>query len=361
MKNKKAYFIIGVLIIGALIFREQPPPLRTVLYKSHIISLLRDGNIEALRTSNWKKDKQFSKALQQYNPEFLFSDSKTLAMINKEKAFMWSDKKVEWVEIGKLPHTEETTLDILMSDNRLFVIYPSKIVEPLSNRTYTIPDLWSLSKTEINRFRLLSVYAGKNELWFGTGYGKKGGDLLILNIESGNWNQIHHIDRCINSFTEDESGTIWVVWVKNNLKDGHMEADSVLSSLSSDGMPKGYNGFMQDRYMQAIAYNKYDSLIYGVDRNRVVRFKSNIVEAIADLGNIRYFRDDHDATGVLPAIDDLLIVDKDKFVIPHKINGLFLYESGKIRKLEESKSTAYWLKTGWAKFSRLFGRLKEKV
>ncbi len=57
MNNKIAYFIIGALIIGAFIFRAQPPPARTVLYKSHIISLLWDGNIEALRASDCGKDR----------------------------------------------------------------------------------------------------------------------------------------------------------------------------------------------------------------------------------------------------------------------------------------------------------------
>lgn len=350
ISNKIAYFLIGSLIIVALATRVQPPPVKTMLYKGYVISLLSDGNIEALHTSDWKKDRKFSKALQQFEPEFLFSNSKTLAMINKEKSFTWSDEKFQWIEIGKLPHTEEPVLDGLVLNKRLFVIYPSEVVEPSGNRTYKIP---------IDHFPLRAAYAGKDKLWFGTGYGKAGGHLLILDIQSGEWNQIRHIDRYINSFTEDGSGTVWVVWVRNNLFDGKLDADSVLSSLSSDGIPRGYNGFLKDRYIQSIAFNKYDNHIYGIDRNYVVRFKPDITETIADLGNIRYLRDYYDEAGIIPAINDLLIVGRETFVIPHRIDGLFLCEKGNIRKIEESKSTAYGFKTRQAKLNRIYRKLKE--
>lgn len=358
MNNKTAYFIIGVLIIGALIFREQPPPLRTVLYKSHIISLLGGGNIEALRTSDCGKDKELTKALKKYDPEILFSDSKTLAMINREKAFVWSDEKFEWLEVGKLPAAEETPLDIVMSNNKIFVIYPSKILEPSGNKAYIMPD--QIKLTSSGKGALTAVHAGADKLWLSALSGKGGGHLLILDIKSGKWNQILHIDRYINSFAEDVRGIVWVVWVRSNFADGvNLDADTVLSSLSSNGYPLEYNGFLQGHYIQAIAYNKYDSHLYGISRNDLVRFNPGSVDTIAGMGEMRFIKDA--AAGVLPAIDDLLIVDRAKFVIPHKIDGLFLYEKGKIRKIEESKSTAYWFKIKWARLSRIFGRLREKV
>lgn len=357
MNNKIAYFIIGGFIIGALIFREQPPPIKTVLYNDYIISLLSDGNVEAIRTSNWKKDKRFSKALQQYNPKFLSSDSKTLAMITKEKAFVWSDEKSGWTEIGRLPRTEEVILYSLILRNRFFVIYPTRIVELPSNRVFEIPDSFKLS--QLLKDSLMAVHAAKDKLWFGTLRGKMGGELLGLDIESGEWNQIQHIDRYINSFTEDDRGTMWVVWVRSNLSDGNLDADTVLSNLSSDGIPRGYNGFLQNHFIQAIAYNKYDGNLYGINRNRIIRLGSDSVETIADMGNLHYFKDVYEKAGVFSAINELLIVDKDIFVIPHRIDGLFLCEKGNIRKIEESKSIAYGFKTRWANLNRLYWKLEE--
>jgi hypothetical protein len=327
-----------------IICREQPPPVKTVVYKDHVMSILKDNSIEAISLSKWELNRRFTTALQKEDPEHLFSDTKTLAMVNRKGAYIWSDDEVCWKEAAKLLSTGNDINDILeivLFDQRPFLVYPTKVVDLSKNRIYDVPTLKWLKTKNLS---LQAIHINKNKLWFGTGFGEWGGHLLILDIDNGQWIQAYNPFFYVNSITGDNDETIWVAWAMS-----HFIENSKLIPITSQDKKAV---FLKNSYIQVISHDKYDGHIHGIDRNYLVRYNNGILEQLADLGEMRYVRNKY-AIGVLPAIDDLLIVDKDVFLIPHKIEGLFLYEKGVIKKLQESKSTAYW-------FIARYNELKEQ-
>lgn len=324
-----------------IICREQPPPVKTVIYKDHVISLLKDNSIEAISLSKWELNRRFTSALQKEDPEHLFSDTKTLAMVNRKGAYIWSDDEFCWKEAAKLLSTGNDILAFLLLDQRPFLVYPTKLVDLSKKRTYDVPTLKWLKTKYLS---LQAIYINKNKLWLGTGFGEWGGHLLVLDIDNGQWIQAYNPFFYINSIIGENDGTIWIAWAMSHF----IENSKIIPITNQDKKA----AFLKDSYLQVISYNKYDGRIYGIDRNYLVRYNNGILEQVADLGEMRYVRNKY-AVGVLPAIDDLLIVDKDVFLIPHKIEGLFLYEKGGLKKLQESKSTAYW-------FIARYNELKEQ-
>jgi hypothetical protein len=328
-----------LIIIAFVLFyftcREQPPPLKAVLYKGYAISILFDDRVEALRTTDWRLDKKFSSALQKYNPRFLYADSNYLAMVNKESAYIWSDDEFRWQKTADLPWRSIYVHDIVLLNDHFVVIYPREIIDLSSGRSYKIPIrhgfAWPI------RSRLQAVHAGKDKLWFGTGKGEWGGCLLSLDIEKDKWQRVCSQLLYVNSLTGDKVGNAWVAWAMN-----HFDAYTAVTTTNCVKEIRCKGEFWRDHYLQVIAYNKFDDGLYGIDENILVRIDGERFVQLADLGKLRYKNNPY-AIGVLPNIDNLLIVRKDTFLIPHKRDGLFLYEKGNVRKLEKSKSNAYWL------------------
>jgi hypothetical protein len=351
IRNIIFLFLAIAILTSFLVLREQPPPVKTVLYKDHAISILKNNHIEALNISDWKLDKKFTSALQRRNPRFLFSDSKNLTMINKDGAYIWSDKEFGWKNMAKLPISKkEDILDIFLCGQRIFIVCPTKIRDLSENRDYNLPEMRGLIK--VKRLRLQAVYVGKGKVWLGTGYGEWGGHLLILDVITGKWRQFYNPLLYVNSIAEDKDETIWVAWAMSHF--------IAYTSLMPIGKAYKESAYFKDHYLQVIAYNKYDDTLCGLDENHLIRFKDGKLEQVYDLDNMRYLRDEY-AVGVIPYIDDLLIVGKDIFLIPHKKDGLFLYERGHLRKLEESKSTAYWFTARYEELKEEYDNLKFRI
>jgi Two component regulator propeller len=331
--------IVGFFFVGP---REQPPPLQSIIYRGHVISILQGNRIEALHISGWNLDKKLTSALQKDDPEYLYADSEHLAMVNNRGIYVWIDKELKWNKIEPLPKSKEKILDFFVINRDFFLVYPTKVMNLVflikAEKEYYVPELEGQDK---DLRSLQAVHVSKKKIWFGTGSGEWGGHLLTLDLETGEWQQIYSPSLYVNAITEDSDGTIWVAWAMSHFL--------TTSALSSYPTPPKKPVFWQGHYLQVIAYNKYDNHLYGVDRNNIVRIEGDSIEKVADLGEIRYIRGYY-SMGIYPLIEDMLIVDKDVFLIPHKWDGLFLYEKGGVRKIQESKSTVYWLKVRFREF-----------
>src|SRR5262249_1822860 len=144
--------------------------------------------------------------------------------------------------------------------------------------------------------RVLAVYATKQELWIGTGYGEWGGHLLGLDPKTGDWVQYHDEHHYATSITQMSADEVVVSWSMS-----HFDADTLIRRHELDSNPSFSFPELDSRYYQIIAYSAFDETLYGVENTDVVTISNGRPTKIAKLTG-QLFEREARAIGVAPGI-----------------------------------------------------------
>lgn len=311
-------------LLGAAPGQEvEPGVIGGALLGNSLVVLFDDGSLAAWSMPSGEEDAQLAHALGVRKFSKMASSGDELWGVDGEAIFRWNSNDRQWVEEAPQYGDDLEALAVVGQD--LMQVYPRTIVGTRSGRKYRVPKLGGQLK--IDYLRVLALHSQGEVLWIGTGQGEWGGHLVDLNTRTGEWNSYYDPLHYVTGITSSTDDAVLVSWSMS-----HFYASTLIRAHASDTEVVQEFEELKDRYYQRISFSPYESRLYGIERNSLVKIDSGVPAELADLGQLRY-DSMPDAIGVAPAIVAVLPVDAGTVVILHRHSAPMLFRRGQLERL----------------------------
>ena len=158
-------------------------------------------------------------------------------------------------------------------------------------------------------------------VWVGTDHGEWGGALFGLDLASGKWvvsvDSFHHV----TGIAEDGQGKLWAGW-------SGLEPNTLLRVHRPDATVEQDNLRLESKYIQAVAWDDARKVLYGVERQSLVRFEDFTPVEFASLGKLPY--SDRYDVGMGPGITGMMVLGPQRFLVVHASEAPRVYADGEV-------------------------------
>jgi hypothetical protein len=296
-----------------------------VRHEGKLIHLDKAGRFRVWGLEDGRFDGETSSKLARVEVTHLASDGDKLWAAGKSALYSWSSKEESWQKVADFNGGDEALRALAGVGGSPLLIFPSKVLAPVSGRTFRVPTL--KGQLEISSLRLLSSLATDSMLWIGTGQGEWGGHLVGLNPKTGEWVQYYDALHYVTGITQAKPDEVIVSWSMS-----HFDADTLIRVHKMDGTPKTSYPELDSKYYQGVAYNPYDGTLYGVENTDIVSIKDGEPSKIAELEGPIFEREPM-AIGVSPGVARLLPIAKKTLIVVPNDGMPWRLNAGKLTRL----------------------------
>jgi len=279
----------------------------SVLFEDKLVQLDEKGTFHVWNIETWKRDKSFEDRLTCRNLSHIASNGKKLWAVDRLTLYIWSDSLEKWVPECGLRSDREYPKALVIAGDIPFLVFSRKIVNLSSGRNFRVPDL--KGQLKIDYLEILSLYSTKDSIWIGTGQGEWGGHLIGFSAKDGGWVQYYDELHYATGISQSAGGELIVSWAMS-----HFGANALIRFHGMDGKPSKAYRELKGCYYQALAFNRFDGKLYGIERGNLAIIEDGASVPIAGLKGHLY-RNEPRAIGVSPGIKKLIPVRRDSFIV----------------------------------------------
>ncbi|WP_338868830.1 hypothetical protein [Myxococcus stipitatus] len=280
----------------------------TAVFDGRILQVAASGTLRAWRIADLQQDPEFVRALNSHEMMLLAADATTLYGSDLKEVFRWNAAEKSWGVVGSVAKVDKDPIQQLVATDVGPVLFREMTVEVVvGKRLIKIPP----PKNEKGpvRVRALALHVVGSQLWFGTGYGEWGGELVGVNLKTGAWSRYWDDLHYVTGITHDSAGRLWVGWSMS-----HFVSDMMLRSHGPDAKVTQAFPQQKDRYLQQLAWDATTQRLYCVDQLNLAWLKKGVVSELAPLGDLPY-GEEPNAVGVAPGVSDLMALGEGRVLI----------------------------------------------
>ncbi|MBJ6760700.1 hypothetical protein JGU66_07985 [Myxococcaceae bacterium JPH2] len=298
----------------------------TTVFDGHILQVAASGTVRAWRIADLKQDPEFVRALNSHEMMLLAADATTLYGSDLKEVFRWNAAEKSWAVVGSVAKVDKDPIQQLVATDVGPVLFRELTVEDVAGkRLIKIPPP-KKQKTAV-RMRALALHAVGGQLWFGTGYGEWGGELVGVNLKTGTWSRYWDDLHYVTGITHDSAGKLWVGWSMS-----HFNSRMMLRSHGPDAKVLQAFPRQNDHYLQQIAWDATTQRLYCVDQQSVAWLKEGVAQEIAPLGDLP-FSNEPNAVGVAPGVSDMMALGEGRVLIVPPLGRPRVFAGGRVTVL----------------------------
>jgi hypothetical protein len=330
-----------------------------VLHEDKLIHLDESGRVRAWRLADGSFDAATTARLSRDDLTRLASDGEQLWALGASRVHRWSSQDQGWKTAAGFDQKRQPVKGFALAGGVPLLVLATGVVNPVTKRRYATPgddalelmkmdaQFWVGPDTDGSERRLfperynprridfsplsrtVAVLGTQSQLWIGTSGGEWGGSLRGLDPATGRWAEYGDSLHYVTGMTQDGSGDVIVSWSMS-----HFDADTMIRRHGPDAVASQDYPELDEKYYQTVAFNPFDSTLYGVEQRDIVTISEGMPTRIAELEG-RVFGKEAMALGVAPGIGSLLPFAPGSLIVVPKIGMPWLLSDGKLTRLTE--------------------------
>lgn len=278
-----------------------------VSWSGRLVVLESDGTFLAWSLSDLQPDSVAVKELALPDALHVTCGQSRLWVATKTAVYSHEVDVHGWTKVAELTENEQPLLALVLVGDAPLLVYPSKVVDPITKRSFKVPEVEGMIK--INLFGMHDHWGTTSMAWIGTGYGEWGGHLIGFDLKKETW--VHFYDglHYVTGITQSDSDYITVAWSMS-----HFMANTLIREHDITGKPFHQEAELESKYYQRIAFSSFDQALYGIENKSLVRIiKGQPTEIVKLTG--RLFEREPKAIGVAPGIRALIPVARSVVMV----------------------------------------------
>jgi len=319
--------LVLLVLVGCVPAPDNDPPARpqpatdepnspthaAVVFDGHLLCLGKGGETAAWDVKKWEYAKDVGKRFTLKGMVALETDGEKLWAADGGTLFRWSAKTNEWEKLATFDADKESVVAVVPVGGVAFVVFPSKVIDPVGKKTFNAPKSWRPLGGPPHR--ILATHGTDSMLWIGTGNGEWGGELFGLDSKTEKWVEGNG-SGYVTGITHSEKAELIVSWSMS-----HFTAHTQIQIHKADGEVKTKHDRIEDKYFQRLAYSKHDEALYGIESDELVTIKDGKPTKVAKLQGDVLEREPN-AMGAAPGIRDVIPVGQDGRSCPQEWRAL---------------------------------------
>ncbi|MGQ0504964.1 MAG: hypothetical protein ACT4TC_06550 [Myxococcaceae bacterium] len=235
------------------------------VWREHLVALNLNGAVHVWDSDSFVADKALSQKLSRAKLSALAAQGE--ALFGTDGTTLWEFDGTRWaIRQSRLPG-RGALVRFLAEERGPVLVYEEGVYDTRTQRWFD-----RLADGELRAVTTSKIFG--NQLWLGGARGKEGGQLLVLDLETGHWTQQLDDERCPTGISYGPTGTV-VSW---------QGARPQLVVHSLDGSAAGTLMRRERGALRTVALNPYDRALYSVDAKRLVKISRGRLEPIAEVG-----------------------------------------------------------------------------
>lgn len=266
------------------------------LIGNNLFALTSDRRVKVWDLVSKSIDKKLSNQLSSKAVEYIATDGVSLWCIAEGELLQWNSFGSRWDVQYEIDSNKSKPIELAIVDRSPFVVFPKKVVKynSIDNiYTYKVPNL--KGQLKIDYLRILDMHVGEKGIWFATGQGEWGGHLVYLNTKTGKWSSFYDAAHYATGITAIDGG-VAVSWAMS-----HFMADTVVRYHKYNTKPKKTFDSLDSKYIQKLAYDESDNILYGIEQKSIVSIVNGVPEVLTRIDG-RMYENEPDAIGVAPGV-----------------------------------------------------------
>lgn len=333
MAHRALIFIISVIVWfqGTRIVIAADPIDKSVyggvLHSGLLLILYDDGTFGAwnLKTSEYVKEEAVLHSRKGLNR--LAADADYLWVADDTSVYCWNSTSPGWVRKAGFDGDGEVSAGMAVISGKPYVVFPSKVVDPIGNRTLKPQKLQGYAMLLGPPFKVLTTHGTNSTLWIGVGRGEWGGALFGLDVNASTWVTSSDSAKYVTGITHTPRNEVVTSWSMS-----HFSASTMIRVHKTDATTKTEYSALNDKYYQCIAYNTFDEVLYAMESTNLVEIRDGKPTKLAALDG-RLYESEPNAIGISPGIMAILPIARREVVIVPKRGEPWLFRDGRLTKL----------------------------
>jgi hypothetical protein len=293
-----------------------------VIYEESVVCLNGEGRFLAWDTASGDFKPELSAELSKARLDRIASNGKRIWGVREKNLLEWSPGTKSWKAVTGFEAGGEKLASIAVVGDTPLLIYPTKVLSPISDRVFGVPQLQG-QFNNLKELRVLAVQPMDRVLWIGTGYGEWGGHLVGLDVQKGRWVQFHDALHYVTGIARGPKDEPIVSWSMS-----HFSANTLIRVHKPDATPEISYPELQDKYYQKVAYSPFDKKLYGLEQQTIVSIAEGKPSTVARL-EVQVFEREPRAIGVAPGILAFFPVAPETLVVVPNRSAPLMIKAGK--------------------------------
>jgi hypothetical protein len=328
----------GALLAHGTSAQEEPASPDTIraalLFRDWLLCLREDGRMLSWTAKTGTLDAEPPVGATPEPARRLADDGAGLWSVSRSALWSWSDGAHAWTRAADFDAHGEDPQGLVLVGGTPLVVLGSRVLAPTEGREYSAPGKRGKPR-ETRPLRVLALHAGASTLWIGTGYGEWGGELLGLDIATGQWvdhgDDLHYVTGIVQAAADQ----LTVSWAMSHM----WHCDSLLRIHALDGGVRSAALEREDTYVQGLAWSRFDQALYAIDTGALVSIRDGQITKLGDLDGPIY-GPERKAVGVAPGIVAVLpSSEKSVFIVPGS-GAPWRWQAGELARLPLEASAA---------------------